>query len=79
MHYVTHAKHLQDYKIEIAFDDNKQGVIDLRDVIYNDKRAIFQELRDVEKFKQIRLDADTVVWNNGLDLAPEFLYEKLKG
>lgn len=78
MHYVTHAKHLKDYTIEIAFEDNKRGVVDLRDVICDDKREIFQELRNIDKFKQIKVVADTVTWSNGLDLAPEFLYEKLK-
>ncbi len=78
MHYVTNAKYLKDYKIEVTFNDRKSGVIDLEKIICNDKREIFQELRNLAKFKQIKVDADTVTWSNGLDLAPEFLYEKLK-
>ena len=78
MHYVTNAKYLKDYKIEVTYNDRKSGVIDLEKIICNDKREIFQELRNLAKFKQIKVDADTVTWSNGLDLAPEFLYEKLK-
>ena len=77
MHYVTEAKYISDYKIEVMFEDNKRGVIDLESTIKNDSRLIFQELQDKQKFSQIRVDMDTVVWTNGLDLAPEFLRDLL--
>ena len=36
---------------------------------------VFEPLRDVNLFRQVRFDPDseTVVWPNGADLAPEFL------
>lgn len=77
MHYVTQAQYVSDYKIKITFNDLKQGVIDLRDILQKDKRAIFKELLDQRKFQKFKVDMDTVVWDNGLDLAPEFLYEKV--
>jgi hypothetical protein len=73
MSYVIKAKYVSDYKIEIVFDDQKTGIVDLESVIKNDHRLIFRELKDQKKFSQIRVDMDTVVWSNGLDLAPEFL------
>jgi len=76
--HVIQAQYVDHYKIYVVFNDNKEGVIDLEDVIVQDSRAIFKELVDVEKFKRFIVKADTVVWENGLDLAPEFLYEKLK-
>jgi hypothetical protein len=77
MHYVTHAKHVEDFKIEVVFDDKKQGIVDLKETIYNDTRPIFQELRDINKFRQTEVNMDTIVWKNGLDLSPEFLYKML--
>jgi hypothetical protein len=74
---VIEAKYIKDYQIEISFNDNLKGIVDLRNIIENDHRAIFQELRDKAKFSQIKVDMDTVVWANGLDLAPEFLHELL--
>lgn len=74
---IIKAKYIKDYKLEVAFDDNKKGVVDLKETIENDHREIFQELQDQKKFKRIKVDMDTVVWENGLDLAPEFLRELL--
>ena len=74
MNSVISAKYLTDYKIELVFDDGKRGVVDLAQTLENDHRKIFKELLDKKKFSDFRVDADTVVWKNGLDLAPEFLY-----
>ena len=77
MHYITHAKYIKNYQIEITFNDKKNGILDLKDIILKDHRPIFQELQDEKKFSQVKADMDTIVWENGLDLAPEFLYEML--
>jgi len=74
---VTEAKYIKDYQIEISFNDNLKGIIDFRNIIENDHRTIFQELKDKKKFSRIKIDMDTIVWENGLDLAPEFLHELL--
>ena len=75
---VVSAKYLNDYKIEIVFDDGKKGVADLAQTIQTDPRKIFKELLDKKKFSNFKLGADTVVWSNGLDLGPEFLYGILR-
>lgn len=77
MIYVTEAHYVNDYKIHLAFNDHKEGTVDLKDVINNDHRAIFTDLVDLKKFKQFKVDMDTIIWENGLDLAPEFLYARL--
>ena len=41
----------------------------------NGKIKPFRKLENIEKFKQFQVDY-TLKWNNGLDLAPEFLYFK---
>lgn len=75
---VKHAHYLEHYKIYIAFNDGKAGIINLENVIRQDTRPIFKELINLEKFKSFSLKADTIVWENGLDLAPEFLCKKLE-
>lgn len=77
MHYVVKAKYIEQYKIAVCFENNKAGIIDLQKIIFDDIRPIFQELKDIKKFSQIKVSADTVAWENGLDLSPEFLYDLL--
>ena len=38
---------------------------------------IFQPLKDEEAFSKVRVEGGTVEWENGADLAPEFLRNKL--
>ena len=33
-------------------------------------------MKDIDEFKKVRVAFDTIEWENGLDLDPEFLYEK---
>ena len=78
MNCVKSAKYIEEYKLEIVFDDNKSGIVDLKNVLNQDKREIFRELIDQKKFSKFSVAMDTVVWENGLDLAPEFLYEMIQ-
>ncbi len=78
MLYVTQAHYIDYYKLHIVFNNEVTGIVDLQEVILNDHRPIFQELADINKFQQFSVNADTITWSNGLDLAPEFLYQKLQ-
>ena len=65
---------LLQYRLWIRFSDGTEGVIDLTDFIAANTRSIVSELLDPEVFAASRVEMDTVVWANGFDLAPEFLY-----
>ncbi len=71
--HITHAEYKHDFMIEVAFNDGRSGVADLSSVL---KGSVFEELKDVAKFSEFELDKElnTIVWKNGADLAPEFIY-----
>jgi hypothetical protein len=73
--YVKDAQYLKDYKLEIEFSDNKKGIVDLSDELYGE---VFEPLKDKNLFSKIKVDKDleTITWENGADLAPEYLYYK---
>lgn len=75
--HVKEAKHLHDYVIWLRFNDGAEGEIDLGNELDGE---IFEPLKDEKMFRQFRVDPelDTVVWSNGADMAPEFLYENMK-
>jgi len=68
---------LHDYVIWLRFNDEAEGEIDLKDELDGE---IFEPLKKIKNFRKFKVDPDimTVVWENGADIAPEFLYEKMK-
>jgi len=75
--HVKEAKYLHDYLIWVRFNDGIEGEIDLSDELEGE---IFEPLKDISLFKSFKVDLElgTIVWQNGADLAPEFLYENVK-
>ena len=74
---VKKAHYLHDYKLHIQFNDGVEGDIDLKKTIFEDNRMIFKQLRGIEQFKRFQVALNTVCWFNELDLAPEYLKDKL--
>ena len=64
------------YRIWLQFADGVEGEVDLESELWGE---IFEPLKDVGMFADYCLDPDlsTLVWPNGADFAPEFLYQKL--
>jgi hypothetical protein len=75
MKWIIKAQYIESYKIWIKFNDGTEGIVDLESTISNDHRDILKSLVDKQQFKRFKVDADTIVWENGLDLAPEYLYD----
>jgi hypothetical protein len=75
---VIKAKHIENYRVWIAFDDGKEGEIDLSQNLRNkDEGSVFKPLKDISYFKKFQIENDTLSWENGADFAPEFLHELL--
>ena len=72
MHFVTDVEYLSDYKLHITFGNGDVKEVDLEPYLEGE---IFEHLRNKEYFRQVRLDVDTICWQNGADLAPEFLHK----
>jgi hypothetical protein len=74
---VIEARHEHDFVVHICFADGTEGNVDLRDELYGE---VFEPLKDPTSFKTLSVHPDfhTLCWPNGADLAPEYLYEKIK-
>jgi len=72
--HVSQVEYLGDYTLRLTFNDGVVKDVDLSGELYG---AVFEPLRQIEFFKQARVNVDTntIEWSNGADFAPEFLYE----
>ena len=75
MLHIVDAKYISDYKISVAFNDRCRCVADFERVIKDDHRPAIRQLSNLDLFKDFKLQANTVVWSNGVDFAPEFIKE----
>jgi hypothetical protein len=69
--HVNRANYLSGHRVHLWFNDGTEGEVDLRDVLDG---PIFERLRDVNYFRQFRLEGHTLTWPNGADFAPEYLH-----
>ena len=74
MHFVTKVEVIRPYVLLVSFDDGTRREVDVEPLLTGE---MFEPLRDPGLFKQATVDPvlGTVVWPNGADLAPEFLYD----
>ena len=68
------AEYVDSYRLRLTFSDGKVGDIDLASELWGE---MFEPLKNLELFKSFKVDQElgTIVWPNGADFAPEFLYQ----
>ena len=76
-YHVVEARYVTGYVVWLKFRDGTAGEVDLAAEL---RGPIFEPLRDLETFKQLRIHPDfhTLVWPNGADFAPEFLHRAVR-
>jgi len=68
---VIEAKANDDFSLNLKFSDGSQKCFDVKP--YFDYE-VFQSLRDINYFKQIKIAFGTVQWPDEQDISPETLY-----
>ena len=74
---IVEARYVANHTVWLRFEDGTEGEVDLSRELDG---PVFEPLRDPLYFEQLTLNADigTIVWPNGADFSPEFLYEKVR-
>ena len=70
---VKEVKPLEDYYLLLKFENNEEKLFDVKPYLNIGK---FQELKDENLFKSVKVCFDSIEWANQLDLDPELLYQK---
>jgi hypothetical protein len=64
---------LKDYSLLIAFEDGQIRVLDIAPFL---NFGVFQQLKKTENFSRVHVVFDTIEWDCGVDLDPEFIMKK---
>lgn len=73
---VIRARYLRGFVVHLEFADGAAGSIDLAPYL---EGPAFEALRNPEYFRTFCVHPvfHTLVWDNGADFAPEFLYRRV--
>lgn len=69
---VVAAEYEGGHRIRLSFSEGTVKTVDFRKWLDG---PVFEPLKDPSYFRRFFLEAGTVVWPNGADIAPETLYE----
>lgn len=71
---VTAVEVIGEYRLRLTFKDGIVGDVSFAD---REWKGVFEPLRDPERFAKVAIEFGTIVWpDDGLDMAPEPLYEQ---
>lgn len=70
---VTSVKCEEDYILSVVFDNGESGALDMKPYL---NFGVFKKIQARNMFKTAHVSFDTIAWDSGVDLDPEFVYEK---
>jgi Protein of unknown function (DUF2442) len=75
---VVSVKAIAQFKLQLCYEDDTKGVIDLSYLV---GRGVFKIWNEGDTFSQVKIDPETnaLVWSDTTDLDPDSLYLQLKG
>ena len=63
-----------ELKLKITFNDGLTGILDFTNLLTG---RIFSPLKDSAKFATASVQYGTIVWQDDIDMAPEYLHTKM--
>ena len=70
---VVRVRPNEDFSLAVVFEDGAEGVLDITPYL---DFGVFKRIKDFEQFKRVRIAFDTVEWECGVALDPEFVRAK---
>lgn len=74
---VTQIKVLDDYRLDLTFDDGQSGIVDVSAHV---GKGIFSLWNDIDAFRAVRIgESGELVWDEDIDLCADALYLEITG
>jgi Protein of unknown function (DUF2442) len=75
---VVSVEALRGYRLRVRFLDGLEGVVDMSRLVVSSDAGVFAALADSEAFNRVFVALGAVCWPDGLDIAPDAIYAKIK-
>ncbi len=75
---LTKVKPLENYELEVEFNDGTHGFVEMVKLILSDKPGVFAVLQDKDLFNKAHLEYGVVTWPGEIDLAPDAMFDAIK-
>lgn len=72
---VTAVECREDYVLSVVFDNGENGLLDMKPYL---DFGVFKKIQNLSVFDTAHVSFDTIAWESGADLDPEFVYEKCR-
>lgn len=56
MLHISDAEYLGEYRLRVVFNDGREGVADLRPMVFDEPRTVFEPLKDLSGFRQFFIE-----------------------
>lgn len=76
--HVVEVEALPGHRLRVRFADGTAGEVDVTRLIFGPQPGVFYRLRDPALFAGVRIDHGAVTWLDGIDLAPDAMYDALR-
>ena len=64
---------LDDFLLKIKFNNNEEKIFDVKEIF---DIPCFSPLKNIEFFKNVRIEYGSIAWDNDIDYCPDCLYEE---
>ncbi len=75
---VVDVKALDGYRLHVRFMDGTEGEVWMDKLIHSSEAGVFRRLADPAVFQAVGLEHGAVTWPEGLDLAPDAMYDAIR-
>lgn len=67
---------IENYQLKVTFDNEEVRIFDVKPYFGH---KVFDELKDKEMFKTVKVKGLSIGWDNGADICPDELYNLSNG
>ena len=75
---VAEVRAESDYRLYVRFFDGTAGYVDMKARVLSSEARVFATLASPDVFAQVGIGFGSVMWANGMDLAPDVMYDEIK-